>query len=82
VNGRIDLHRASWSRGRSRRGAVSCGPSCRPAASRNIFMSGRSRVFRGPGWCGQQKLKLAGLHWEIYDETGPVPQTSMNALLA
>jgi hypothetical protein len=45
-------------------------------------MSGRSRVFRGPGWCGQQKLKLAGLHWEIYDETGPVPQTSMNALLA
>lgn len=33
-------------------------------------------------WCGQQKLKLVGLNWEIYDETDAVPQTSMNALLA
>jgi GyrI-like small molecule binding domain len=33
-------------------------------------------------WCSTQKLTLAGLNWEIYDETGAVPQTSMNALLA
>jgi hypothetical protein len=33
-------------------------------------------------WCNAQKLKLAGLNWEIYDEaSGSVPQTSMNALL-
>ena len=34
------------------------------------------------GWCNAQNLPLAGLNWEIYDETGSVPQTSMNALLA
>ena len=34
-------------------------------------------------WCKAEKLPLAGLNWEIYDETsGPTPQTSMNALLA
>src|SRR5262245_60258596 len=33
-------------------------------------------------WCSAEKLKLAGLNWEIYDESGPTPRTSMNVLLA
>ena len=36
-------------------------------------------------WCAQEKLKLAGLNWEIYGETSPDParqETALYALLA
>jgi effector-binding domain-containing protein len=36
-------------------------------------------------WCAKEKLKLAGLNWEIYGETSPDParqETALYALLA
>ena len=35
------------------------------------------------GWCEEERLKLAGINWQIYAEDDPAqPQTSLYALLA
>jgi len=87
VNGRIDLHPGILvSRPFAPFGDVV--PSELPAGrvAQYLYVGGYEGIPQAWqtlfDWCNAQKLKLAGLNWEIYDEkSGPVPQTSMNALL-
>jgi effector-binding domain-containing protein len=88
VNGRIDLHPGILvSKPFAPIGDVV--PSELPAgrAAQYLYVGGYEGIPQAWqtlfDWCNAEKLKLAGLNWEIYDETsGPTPQTSMNALLA